>query len=380
MGNSKSRIEKLKKDIDEQKKIISQQKLFIDKQNRIIDLFKCKSVQDYCLRDGIVQKKDDDFINHIDTIKKNKKYKYIVLSGGGVKGLAFCGAMDVLSKYDALSDIKGYAGTSAGSIGASLLALGYTTDEIKDIMMDLDMNKIVDDKWGIVRDGVNFLTDWGLVPGNFLYDFLGDLIEKKTGNIDYTIDDLYNDKGIKLVIVATDMNTGSPLYFYPNHKDKAYQNISIRRAVRMSTGIPFMFEPIICNGNYCVDGGVLDNYPLHVFDGEYPGDINARLNAIPPNHEVIGLNIISGEEKISYNNITDRSNIDNIFEYLGSFITTLLADNQRKILLPSYWHRTININTPNYPGTKFNFTYEQKLGLVEDGQRAANDFFNKNED
>ncbi len=77
------------------------------------------------------------------------------------------------------------------STTAALFAIGYTPSELKEIMMDLDFSKFLDDKFGIIRDAVNFFDDYGLCPGDFASKFLGELVEKKTGNIDYTIEQLY---------------------------------------------------------------------------------------------------------------------------------------------------------------------------------------------
>src|SRR5208282_2448020 len=128
--------------------------------------------------------------------------------GGGIKGISYCGALEVLEKLDILNAnlIKGFAGSSAGSIIASLLAIGYTPKEITDIMLGLNMADMTDGTVSYVREGLNLAESYGLVPGNFMYDFLGKLIKDKTGSSDYTIEQLFVDKKIKLAIVTTDMN------------------------------------------------------------------------------------------------------------------------------------------------------------------------------
>ena len=69
-------------------------------------------------------------------------YADLVCKGGGVKGVALVGALSLFEE-------KGYiwqrvAGTSVGAIVASLVAVGYTATEIKDIMFELDFNKFAD--------------------------------------------------------------------------------------------------------------------------------------------------------------------------------------------------------------------------------------------
>jgi len=358
---------------------INRQSKCIRKLKNKIQLLEYKENSKHYLKDGIISPLDKDITESIEETKDKKTYKYLVLSGGGMKGLAYCGAMDVLEKESILQNIKGFAGSSAGSIVASLLAVGYNAKELQNIIFGIDYNKIIDDKWGVFRDAINIIEDFGLAPGDYFVDLIGKFIEKKTGNKDYTINDLYKDKGITLVITGTDMNHKKTIYFSPNNKNnKSRGDISIRQAVRISMSIPFLFEPVTYDGCMCVDGGVLDNYPLHVFDGEYPGDPNARLNQCPPNHEVLGLNIMTDDEKSGYDNNT-KDQIDNFWEYSVAYLDLFLKENDRRMMTPSYWKRTINIITPDIPLTKFNLSDKEKNELIDRGREYTRYFFSNSE-
>ncbi|RZU75859.1 putative acylesterase/phospholipase RssA [Micromonospora kangleipakensis] len=59
---------------------------------------------------------------------------YLVFEGGGGKGFAYLGALDVLREHDVFDHVVGYGGASAGAITAMLLAAGYTVDEIREFM------------------------------------------------------------------------------------------------------------------------------------------------------------------------------------------------------------------------------------------------------
>lgn len=411
MGNymSLKNGNQIDEEIKDLEKTIDKQAGIILKQTQMIKLLKTKKNDDYYLTGGFVMNKDKDNDNKhkkdhqcnncekhkedkldksnpcemeklLQSTKSEKKYEYLVFSGGGIKGTTFLGALSVLEKQGILYDkdgnskIKGYAGTSAGSIIAALLAVGYTRKELKKIMLNLDTVAMVDDKCGVIRDTINFAKDYGLAPGNYIVKFLGDLIKKKTGNSNYTLDDLYRDKKIKLVIVGTDVNRERSIYFYHNHLDKNYRNVPIKTAVRISMSIPFVFEPVLFNEGYCVDGGMLDNYPIHVFDGEYPGDMRAQMNLCPPNPNVLGMNILTTSEIDNYL-LNKRKDINGLWEYAMSFLGTFLTDNEIKIMTPSYWLRTINIRTKDYPLTDFSLTEEQKLVLIGNGKTSATEFF-----
>lgn len=325
---------------------------------------------------------DKTILQSIGLAWSHYDYRYLVFSGGGVKAFAYNGALGSLDKKEILYDdngnlkIKGIAGTSAGAIVAGLIAIGYKPAELLDIMKHLNFNKLFHDDNGPITDAYDFITSYGLCKGQTLIDLLGKLIRDKTGNEDYTLEDLYREKGITLVTVTTNLNCSCSIYMYPGNPIKQYSNVAIKDAIRMSAGIPFAFEPITYNGDLFVDGGVLDDYPIHVFDGKFPGDPEARLNLCPPNPYVLGLKIMPNNELLNYQ-LAERCNISGFYEYVDSFINTCLIDGDRRVMIPSFWLRSIIIITPNYSITKDNLTIEQEKQLIELGIQYTNDFFMK---
>lgn len=385
MGNhfsSNSNTNEDLKIVKELEETIDKLEKTINEQLYIIELLRGKENTNQCVKDGTVPDISHDSIKNIEIAKANKDYEYIVLSGGGIKGISYCGALDALDKYNILYDedgkskIKGFAGTSAGSIVAALLAVGYNPTELKKVMSEMDFKEFIDDKTGYIRDAVNFVEDYGMCPGKYMYDVLGELIEKKTGDPDYTLCDLFRDTGIQLVLVGTDMNALKSVYFWHGNEEKDYSDVPIRKAVRTSVSVPFLFEPVICKGNYCVDGGILDNYPIHVFDGEYPGEIKARLNLMPPNPKVLGLNIMTDNEVLNYS-LTKRQQIASVYEFSMSFVDIFFAESERRIMTPSFWKRTINLVTPDYPLSNFSLSVKQKKELIDVGEKYTNEFFDE---
>ena len=69
-------------------------------------------------------------------------FRNLVFEGGGVRGIAYVGALEVLDKEGILKDIKRVAGTSAGAMVAVLVGLRYTADELKEILWDLNFKKL----------------------------------------------------------------------------------------------------------------------------------------------------------------------------------------------------------------------------------------------
>ncbi|XP_052071478.1 uncharacterized protein LOC127709846 [Mytilus californianus] len=195
-------------------------------------------------------------------------FENIVFEGGGLKGVAFCGSIQVLEELGIYPKIKRFAGTSAGAIKAALIAVGYNSKETEDFLSK-DMAKLFfDARFGIFSLLPNLLTEFGWNPGNRFLETLGEALASKTnGNPDLTFAELYNLYGKELCIVVTNLNHLTEEYCHV----KTTPNMPIRLAVRMSMSIPGMFKATTytINGetNTYVDGGLLCNYPLHCFDG-----------------------------------------------------------------------------------------------------------------
>jgi NTE family protein len=66
--------------------------------------------------------------------KPMSQFKNLVFEGGGVKGIAYSGALQVLEQQNIMSDIKRVAGTSAGAITAALVALGANGKDVAEIV------------------------------------------------------------------------------------------------------------------------------------------------------------------------------------------------------------------------------------------------------
>ena len=78
--------------------------------------------------------------------QNNYTYKNLVLEGGGVRGLAYAGALDVLEQKDILSHVERVAGSSAGAIAGLMISLGYNAKEIDSILQTLKIQEFNDGK------------------------------------------------------------------------------------------------------------------------------------------------------------------------------------------------------------------------------------------
>nr|KAI8731717.1 CAunnamed protein product [Biomphalaria glabrata] len=198
-------------------------------------------------------------------------FENLIFEGGGNKGTSYVGCLQCLEDIGLVSQIKRFAGSSIGSITAALIALGYTSSEIDGYMSKNKEDMIFDHSFGYLSLLPNLLKDFGWNPGNGIYKWFGDMIQRKSsvGNPDMTFLDLYKERKKELCVVVTNVNQMREEYCHI----KTTPNMPIRDALRMSMAIPGVFAAIFHQNNgerdIYVDGGVVCSYPLHCFDGWY---------------------------------------------------------------------------------------------------------------
>ena len=138
-------------------------------------------------------------------------FNNLIFEGGGVKGIAYVGAMSVLEQKGITGTIKRAGGTSAGAINALLFALNYTNDEVKDILWSLNFNNFEDGTWGYIPDTIRLIRKFGWYKGDFFRKWIAGLIARKTGNPESTFDDLYALKAKQgfrdIYMIGTNLST-----------------------------------------------------------------------------------------------------------------------------------------------------------------------------
>lgn len=188
----------------------------------------------------------------------------LVVSGGGFAAIEIMGTLRGLELLGYLRNINEYAGTSAGAIIATMLALGYSTTEM--------MQMICEHKpFDLFRFEFNQIWNLGLCSGDQLMEFFSRMIYQKTGSSRCTFRWLH-DRGKRLVVTGTNVSTRQLHYFES-------ADMELRVALRISCGIPFMFTPYLYETNYYIDGGWMNNYPINVFPQQ--GTLGIRVKEQP---------------------------------------------------------------------------------------------------
>lgn len=314
------------------------------------------------------------------------KYNFenLVFEGGGVKGIAYGGALHQLHKLGVLSNIKRVAGTSAGAITAVLLAVGYSYKEVSDIVASVNFNDFADDSNGIVRDAKRFISDFGWHKGDFFRKWMGKLIRNKKGKKDLTFKELYeSSNSLDLYLVATNLSDQASEIFSYEHTP----NVEIRDAARMSMSIPLYFKCVRYgkDKDIMIDGGVAWNYPLNIFDNiKYVSNskngekvLYNKSDGYVLNHETLGFRLDS-EKEIDFNQ-SNWSNvpkdIDNILNYAMSLVGFMHTMANKKHLHKNDWNRTIFIDTKDVNTTDFDISKEKINSLIESGENGVKTHF-----
>jgi NTE family protein len=219
-----------------------------------------------------------------------------VFEGGGVKGIAFAGAITVAERAG-VEEWKNVAGTSAGSIAACLLAAGYHAGDL-DRIMTVKYREFADYGFGGVPRGVlSSLWTRGLAPGRFFTRWLQDHLResplgralggreatfadiKRTDLPADLTDDERSRALYRLRVIASDVTRGRMLVLpqdiagFSLTKDGPEltpDTLTLTQAVRMSMSFPFLYSPVTLwkegRAHYIVDGGLLSNFPVWLFD------------------------------------------------------------------------------------------------------------------
>jgi NTE family protein len=329
------------------------------------------------------------------------QFRNLVFEGGGVKGIAYVGAMKVLEQKGHLASISRVGGTSAGAINALVTALGFSLPEQLEILSSTRFREFMDDSFAFISDITRLATKYGWYKGDFFRTWIGDLIEQKLGRRDATFNDLKAAQRPDLYVIGTNLSTGyAEVFSRERHGDMA-----LAAAVRISMSIPLFFAAVRHGPrkDVYVDGGVVLNYPIKLFDrGKYlDGDDssgrttgyydreNARFSLSKPGREPyvyncqsLGLRLDTKEEigLFRYDEPIKGSSIKHFTDYAKALIRAILLVQENQHLHGDDWHRTLYIDTLDVETTDFDLSDQKKQDLVRSGIDCAMKYFTWFED
>lgn len=288
-------------------------------------------------------------------------FENLVFEGGGVKGIAYGGAISVLEKAEILKQIKKVGGASAGAITALLVSLDFNASEISKILKTCKFGDFADKSYGFLRNGYRLFFKFGIHKGDVVKNWLIKILIKNKINPDITFIEIRdNPKYKELHILGTNLSRGLSVIFNADNTPA----MSVIDAVRISMSIPVYFVPIRLGDDYYVDGGILNNYPVKIFDEHLNGLSYTHKNTGKIfNANTLGLRI---ESAADMNNMTTFMT-DNFIQFITSVIDLLHGKLQLSYLIETDWYRTCRISSGDINATDFDLSDSKLNFLIRNG-------------
>lgn len=325
-------------------------------------------------------------------------YRNLVMEGGGIRGVAYGGALEELDKQGILRGIERVGGTSAGAIQAALLAVGYTPAEIVQVVNSTPIQRFNDGRFIFFGGSHRLMKQYGWYRGDAFAKYLTELVARKTGRPDLTLSELHElarqqpGRYRDLYTTGTNLTTQRvQIFSYESHPA-----MRVADAVRISMSIPMYFRAMLLDAEgrviqgkpakgqpvqVLVDGGVLANYPLDLFDK--PRYLPAGPAAVPDargnvfNPETLGLRLDRAEQIALDTVATGRQalapyDIHDLPTYIGALYT--LTEESLNPTQAKDWSRTISISTQGVEPKIRRMPEAEKQMLMDSGRRGVQAF------
>jgi NTE family protein len=274
----------------------------------------------------------------------------LAFEGGGVRGLAYIGALQAVEDAGIRPNVTAVAGTSAGAITAALVAAGYSSKELHDTLLDMNLRMFQD---GGLTGPVRVVRDYGFFRGDAFLQWMRDRIAEKTGDPRATFSGVHAATGIDLRVVVTNLS----LHSAQQLSHVTVPDMEVALGVRMSMSIPLFFAAVRDGGSVYVDGGAVWNYPLTIFDTGDEQDEQKTLGF----H--LGLKGTAASTPVKVGDILTYGRM--LYESMITVQTFLMEQN------PDDVARSVFIDHLNVFPTDFGISTEKKEALIQKGLEAT---------
>jgi NTE family protein len=316
----------------------------------------------------------------------------LVFEGGGVKGIAYVGSLQVLEARDALGSVRNVAGTSAGAITAAFVAVGVTSDELRAILGSTDFASFMDGPGWVIRDAARLFEHYGVNKGDVFEQWcreqIGAITRRTLGEArpDLTFGQLAalaeREPGRfrELFVVTTNLTSQLPEVF----SARTRPDVPVWRAVRMSMSIPLFFEAVTFEQCVYVDGGVSWNYPIDLFDGVTRQPVLGHP-AVPPevgvSPETLGFYLGTPQEIDAARQGWKPLpvSITGFKSYAQALLGFMLHTSTNLHMDEVALGRTVFIDNAGIGSTEFTLTAAQQQQLMDNGVQATSAWFKQNE-
>lgn len=284
----------------------------------------------------------------------------LVLSGGGIKGFAYCGVFKYFEEQKYIDiKIKNLSAVSIGSVFALLYIIGYTSKELEIEILNKRINELSNPKIE------NFVNKFGLESGKGITTWIETLLLKKGFKKSLSFKELNCKFGVHFKVYVTNISTYKYTYF--DHENTP--ELSVIKAIRMAITVPFFFTMQKYNEHVYVDGALINNYPIEQSIRKDNKD----------NSNIIGVHLLEHDPNkpclFQINNIDDY-----IYHIFKCFITqSQIYNNCSNSNNVTINEQTINVhtNTLSKSSISFNICIKDRKQFILDGYNATKTFFEK---
>ena len=188
-----------------------------------------------------------------------KDITHLVFSGCAFRSVCLLGVLRYLYIEKKHLNIHNVAGSSMGSLFCLVFALKIPYEKIEDIIKKTISDEEISN---INKDSlINIFYKNGIESSKKYLKLIKEYVSEKYDVDDITFLELSKKTGINLFVSSTNINKNINVIFNINDTP----NVSIFDAVASSMSIPFLAYPIEIDGEYYIDGGLTDNFPIKIF-------------------------------------------------------------------------------------------------------------------
>jgi hypothetical protein len=267
--------------------------------------------------------------------------KELSISGGGVRGIAFLGALYELQNQGKLDELEKIYACSIGTL------LAICVIEKKDLKQLLDF--IFEYNLKDLTDYSSNLETKSYLQGKKIEELFQSILGKDT--CDKTLQELYTQHKIDLYITVYCLTTESVEYLHYT----SFPELTVLKGVQMSCAIPILLPSVFYENKWYIDGAVMDNSPILS-----PNVTLLKAVSCP----------IDDEDEFEIGCVSDYKH--SLYQYLNKLRKLCIKYKFKTFKIKP--NRMIEIPVYAIKSTSFHLTKDDKFQLIMNGIKTANEF------
>lgn len=303
-------------------------------------------------------------MSEINQLEEVNCFENFVFAGGGSKAFAYIGVFKYIEEHKLKNNLKKVIGSSAGALVAMILSLKLSYEESRNAMVELSLNEITNNNFGLIGEGTRFVKNYGYYDGSKLEVSIGKLLLRYCDDENIDLKRLYDLTGIDLIVTITCVEHGET--WYCNHETEP--NLEVKKAIRMSMSYPWVFDSVKYKGLHFCDGGLYNNFPIDYWDD----DSNKTKNSM-----TLGFLLMTDNEYLGKKEEYDTNDIIKYSIAIIKGSVDKLSKDHYEQELNEKKSRIVKINIGNISSLDTELSNENIVKLIQSGYNACVNYFGK---